>query len=46
MSPEVSPTVVEVDGRTLRLTNLDKILYPATETTKGEVLHYLSLIHI
>ena len=44
MSPEVSPTVVEVDGRTLRLTNLDKILYPATETTKGEVLHYYASV--
>lgn len=37
-------TVVEVDGRTLRLTNLDKTLYPATETTKGEVLHYYACI--
>jgi bifunctional non-homologous end joining protein LigD len=27
-------------GRLLRLTNLDKVLYPATGTTKAEVLHY------
>ncbi len=31
---------VDVEGRTLRLTNLDKVLYPATGTTKGEVLQY------
>lgn len=33
-------TRVEVGGRTLRLTSLDKILYPVTETTKAEVLGY------
>jgi bifunctional non-homologous end joining protein LigD len=33
---------VEVEGHTLRLRNLDKVLYPATGTTKGEVLHYLT----
>jgi bifunctional non-homologous end joining protein LigD len=31
---------VEVDGRTLKLSNLDKVLYPQTGTTKGEVLNY------
>ena len=31
---------VDVDGRTLRLTNLEKVLYPSTGTTKGEVLDY------
>lgn len=36
--------MVEVDGRRLRLTNLDKVLYPATETTKGEVLHYYAAV--
>ena len=35
---------VEVDGRTLGLSNLDKVLYPATGTTKGEVLHYYAQI--
>ncbi len=29
-----------VDGRRLQLSNLDKVIYPATETTKGEVLNY------
>lgn len=33
-------TVTEVEGRRLPLTNLDKVIYPATGTTKGEVLHY------
>ncbi|ATG52845.1 ATP-dependent DNA ligase [Brachybacterium vulturis] len=31
---------VEVDGHRLRLSNLDKVLYPATGTTKGEVIQY------
>lgn len=35
---------VDVDGRTLRLTNLEKVLYPATATTKGEVLDYYARI--
>ncbi|GAB3587952.1 non-homologous end-joining DNA ligase [Calidifontibacter terrae] len=35
---------VEVEGRRLAVSNLDKILYPATETTKGEVLHYYATV--
>ena len=35
---------VEVDGRRLRLSNLDKVLYPATGTTKGEVIAYYHAI--
>ncbi|MFC5337671.1 ATP-dependent DNA ligase [Leucobacter denitrificans] len=35
---------VWVDGRKLRVTNLDKVLYPSTGTTKGEVLAYYSAI--
>ena len=31
---------VEVAGRTLRVSSLDKVLYPATGTTKAEVLAY------
>ena len=30
----------EIDGRTLRISNLDKVLYPVTGTTKAEVLDY------
>ncbi|MEV6161531.1 non-homologous end-joining DNA ligase [Streptomyces sp. NPDC052052] len=32
--------ITEVEGRRLALSNLDKVLYPATGTTKGELLHY------
>jgi bifunctional non-homologous end joining protein LigD len=35
---------VEVEGRRLKVSNLDKVLYPATETTKGEVLHYYAQV--
>ncbi|MGI8458230.1 MAG: ATP-dependent DNA ligase [Propionibacteriaceae bacterium] len=35
---------VEIDGHQLKLTNLDKVLYPATGTTKGEVLHYYAQV--
>jgi hypothetical protein len=35
-------TVVTIDDRRVRLSNLDKVLYPATGTTKGEILHYLA----
>jgi bifunctional non-homologous end joining protein LigD len=33
-------TVVEVDGKKLSLSNLDKVLYPATGFTKGQVIDY------
>lgn len=36
--------VVEVDGRQVELTNLDKVLYPETGTTKGEVIDYYARI--
>jgi bifunctional non-homologous end joining protein LigD len=32
--------VVTVEGRTIKLTNLDKVLYPRTHTTKADVLSY------
>jgi len=35
-----APTIVEVQGRKLSLTNLDKILYPATGFAKGQVVDY------
>ncbi len=35
-----TPTIVEVQGRKLSLTNLDKVLYPATGFTKGQVVDY------
>lgn len=36
---------VTVDGHRLTLTNLDKVFYPETGTTKGEVLDYYARIH-
>jgi bifunctional non-homologous end joining protein LigD len=34
----------EVDGRELRLTNLDKVLYPKTGFSKGEVVDYYARV--
>jgi len=39
-----SSQVVEVDGRELKLTNLDKVLYPAAGFTKGEVVDYYAKV--
>ncbi|MBF4162351.1 non-homologous end-joining DNA ligase [Nocardioides acrostichi] len=45
MSPAGREEVrVDVEGRTLTLSNLEKVLYPRTGTTKGEVLHYYAQI--
>jgi bifunctional non-homologous end joining protein LigD len=35
---------VDVEGRTLTISNLDKVLYPRTGTTKGEVLNYYATV--
>jgi len=35
---------VLVDGRRLQVGNLDKVMYPSTETTKGEVLSYYATV--
>jgi bifunctional non-homologous end joining protein LigD len=35
---------VEVEGRRITLSNLDKVLYPATGTTKGDVIAYYAAI--
>jgi len=39
-----TPTIVEVEGRKLKLSNLDKVLYPAAGFTKGQVIDYI--VHI
>ena len=36
--------IVEIGGRRLKLTNLEKILYPATGFTKGQVIDYYARI--
>ncbi len=39
-----SKVIVDVDGRRLGLSNLDKVLYPETGTTKGEVIEYYTRV--
>ncbi len=41
---EGEDTVVEVEGRRLRLRRLEKVLYPSTGTTKAEVLTYVTTV--
>ncbi|KQX47302.1 MULTISPECIES: non-homologous end-joining DNA ligase [unclassified Streptomyces] len=36
--------ITEVEGRRLALSNLDKVLHPATGTTKGELLHHYATV--
>lgn len=38
------PQIVEIEGKHLSLTNLDKALYPATGFTKGQVIDYYARI--
>lgn len=40
----VGPSLVSIGGRRLRITNLEKVLYPETGTTKGEVIDYYTRI--
>src|SRR5690625_5914042 len=44
MAKDGDPLIVQVEGHRLRLTNLDKVLYPATGTTKADVLEYYAPI--
>jgi bifunctional non-homologous end joining protein LigD len=44
VSPEANKVQVQVDGKTLSLSNLDKVLYPEVGFTKGEVLDYYTRI--
>ncbi|RXR26186.1 ATP-dependent DNA ligase [Oerskovia turbata] len=44
MASSTAAQTVSVGGHRLKLTNLDKVLYPATGTTKGEVLAYLAAV--
>ena len=37
-------SLVDIDGRQLKLSNLDKVLYPAAGFTKGEVIDYYARI--
>ncbi|HEX8767078.1 MAG TPA: non-homologous end-joining DNA ligase, partial [Jatrophihabitans sp.] len=40
MAKAARDQTVTVDGRLIKLTNLDKVLYPQTQTTKADVLAY------
>ncbi|WP_341933953.1 non-homologous end-joining DNA ligase [Microbacterium sp. LWO14-1.2] len=42
MAPEAQN--VQIEGRRLRVTNLDKVVYPETGTTKGEIIAYYTAI--
>ena len=42
MSP--SDTHLQVEGRLIKVTNLDKVLYPETGTTKGDVIAYYQAV--
>ena len=44
MADKPAPTVVDIDGHHLKVTNLDKVLYPETGFTKGEVIDYYARI--
>ena len=45
MSPTgATATKVSVDGRELTLSNLDKVLYPQAELTKGQVIGYYQAV--
>jgi bifunctional non-homologous end joining protein LigD len=39
-----APTVVDIDGHELKLSNLDKVLYPEVGFTKGEVIDYYARV--
>ncbi|WP_417215836.1 ATP-dependent DNA ligase [Arthrobacter sp.] len=42
MSPRTNEQTVGISGRQLKISNLDKVLYPETGTTKADVLRYLA----
>src|SRR4051812_2034788 len=44
MAPSRTTAPVEVDGRRLRLTSLDKVLYPEAGFTKGQALDYYARV--
>ena len=43
-APERTEIRVEVEGRQLTLSNLQKVMYPRTGTTKAEVLNYYAQV--
>ena len=41
---QAEEVMVDVSGRTLKISNLGKVMYPTTGTTKGEVLNYYARV--
>src|SRR6476659_1865065 len=41
---QAEEVLVDVGGRTLKISNLAKVMYPTTGTTKGEVLNYYARV--
>jgi bifunctional non-homologous end joining protein LigD len=44
VSPDARKVTVEVDGRKLALSNVDKVLYPEAGFTKAQVIDYYQRI--
>lgn len=44
MTQARTEVAVDVEGRTLTLVNLEKVMYPRSGTTKAEVLHYYAQV--
>jgi len=44
LSPSQKEAVVQVDGRALKFTNLDKIWYPKDKVTKRDVINYYDAV--
>lgn len=44
MSPGDEAQTVDVDGRRVRLTHLDRVMYPSVGMTKAEVIHYTTQV--
>ena len=44
MAEQSEEVMVDVGGRTLKISNLAKVMYPTTGTTKGEVLNYYARV--
>ena len=44
MPYEATKVTVEVDGRRMKLSSLEKVMYPRTGTTKAQVLDYYARI--
>jgi len=44
LTPSSTSLDVEVEGRHLKISNVDKVLYPAPQFTKGQVIDYYSRV--